>query len=87
MTGTLAPGRGRHVIEDRAIVGYHGSMATAIPHLEPDPFDKVVEKVLSDPALVSELDEQHAAIDRGDAKLHRHDEARRIVGLPPQDAQ
>lgn len=62
-------------------------MATAVPHLEPDPFDKVVEKVLSDPVLLAELDQQHAAIDRGEAKLHSHDEARRIVGLPPQDVQ
>lgn len=61
-------------------------MAPAIPHLEPDPFDNVVEKVLSDPALLAELDEQHAAIDHGEANLHGHDEARRIVGLPPQDA-
>ena len=62
-------------------------MAIADPHVEPDPFDKVVDEMLRDPVLLAELDEQHARIDRGEATLHSNDEARRIVGLPPQDSE
>jgi hypothetical protein len=65
-------------------------MAAAV-HLEPDPFDKVVEELLSDPQLQAELDEQHAKIDRGEAKLYSEDEvATRLralgVPLPDEDA-
>ncbi len=47
-------------------------MAGAV-HLEPDPFDKVVDELLSDPQLQAELDEQHAKIDRGEARLYTQD--------------
>jgi hypothetical protein len=69
---------------------YDRPMAAAV-HLEPDPFDKVVEELLSDPQLQAELDEQHAKIDRGEAKLYSEDEvATRLralgVPLPDEDA-
>lgn len=65
-------------------------MAGAV-HLEPDPFDKVVDELLSDPQLQAELDEQHAKIDRGEARLYTQDEVEarlRALGvlLPDEDA-
>ncbi len=62
-------------------------MAGAV-HLEPDPFDKVVDELLSDPQLQAELDEQHAKIDRGEARLYTQDEVEarlRALGVPLPD--
>ncbi len=58
------------------------------PHLEPDPFDKVVKKMLSDPVLLAELDAQHAAIDNGTAVLHSNEDVRArllALGVPLRD--
>ena len=66
---------------------YDEPMATA-PRLEPDPFDKVVDDMLSDPTLLAALDEQHAKIEAGEAKLHSDDEVRarlRALGVPVRD--
>jgi len=62
--------------------------ADPLPRVEPDPFDKVVEEMLRDPVLLAELDEQHAKIDRGEAKLRSNEEVRaRLLarGVPLRD--
>ena len=64
--------------------GYAVRMAIDQPHLEPDPFDQVVEAMLADPAIRADLDEQHELLRRGELKTHSNNEARKIVGLPPE---
>ena len=63
-------------------------MATAHPHLEPDPFDDVVNEMLRDPALIANLDEQHAKLQRGELKTYTNDEVRERLkkrGVPLLD--
>jgi len=63
-------------------------MATAHPHLEPDPFDETIEEMLGDPALLADLDEQHAQLKRGELKLFSHEEVRgrlQALGVPLLD--
>lgn len=62
-------------------------MATAHPHLAPDPFDSEVEAMLRDPKLIADLDEQRAKLERRELELHSNDEARRIVGLGPESQE
>ncbi len=41
--------------------------------------------MLRDPEVVAELDELHEQLRHGDLEVASNDEARRIVGLPPED--
>lgn len=64
---------------------YDQIVASALPHLAPDPFDGEIEVMLRDPEVVAELEELHEQLRRGDLKVGSNDEARGIVGLPPED--
>ena len=66
---------------------YDAHMATVHPHLAPDPFDKEIEAMLRDPEVIAELDDLHGKLKRGELKMHSNDEARRIVGLPPEGGE
>ena len=63
-------------------------MATAPPHLEPDPFDAIIDEMLRDPNLIANLDEQHAQLKRGELKVYSHEEVGRRLrerGVPLLD--
>jgi hypothetical protein len=62
-------------------------MATAHPHIAPDPFDEEIEAMLRDPELIADLDEQHTKLKRGELEVHGNDEARRIVGLKSESQE
>lgn len=58
------------------------------PRLEPDPFDETVEAMLRNPALLADLDEQHAMLDRGELRTFTNDEVRarlERLGVPLLD--
>jgi hypothetical protein len=54
-----------------------GGGATA--HPAPDPFDRELEELLRDPAVIARLDDLHDRFDRGELELHDHEAARAIV--------
>jgi hypothetical protein len=67
---------------------YDGYMATAHPHLEPDPFDATIDEMLRDPDLIADLDEQHAQLKRGELEVYSHEEVGRRLrerGVPLVD--
>ena len=63
---------------------YDAYMAAVNPHLEPDPFDKEIEAMLRDPAVVARLDAIAEKRRNGTLLTHSNNEARRIVGLEPE---
>lgn len=65
-----------------------GMALPAHPRVEPDPFDKEVERLLADPAIRADLDAQHAAFERGELTTYSHAEVRerlRKLGVPILD--
>jgi hypothetical protein len=48
-----------------------------------DPVEEEVRRVLADPTVQSRLDAFEERVDRGELRGIPHNEARRVVGLPP----
>jgi hypothetical protein len=63
----------------------YDDLGMALSDLTPDPIDRDIELLLADPGWRARLDESEARHARGEtaAQPRSHNEARRIVGLPP----